>query len=225
MILLIGFCLGLLGEAVVFMQRQLGSVESALLGDFKAIATPVSGRADPALESRLKMVPGVESVRRVTSDEAMARLKGEDPELAEALSAGPGLPDSYELKLSPETLPKISDWAAHARSAEPGLELNYQPAEASALVQVRFYRRFLTLAAVMAALGLAAAAGGRLELKRGLIRSLAGGAGGTALGASAALLLARQLGAASQLWAWPAWYAQVLLIGTGGIIASSARRS
>jgi hypothetical protein len=92
-------------------------------------------------------------------------------------------------------------------------------------VQVRFYRRFLTLAAVMAALGLAAASGSRLELKRGLIRSLAGGAGGTALGAAAALLLARQLGASSPLWAWPAWYAQVLLVGIGGIIASSARRS
>jgi hypothetical protein len=226
LILAAGFCFGLLGEGFAFLHRQLAAVDASLSSDFKAIAT-TSGAADPQLEARLRGLRGVAGVRRVSSDDALARLKSEDPELAEALAAGPKIPDAFELELSAEALPRLSSWAIETRAAEPGLAVKYKAEEAEAILQVRFYEHFLAAACGLAGLGLAGVAGAmvNLEFGRRFLHQWSMGAAGAVFGAAAGLFLAWQLRASGPAWAWPAWGVQAMTVLLGGFIATSARRT
>lgn len=224
---LVSFAGALGGESILLLERHLREAGRLLEDDFRVIAFLKRG-TDPGrtkvVGERILALDGFEEARFVPGPEALEALRGEDPDLAEAASAlgANPLPDSFEIRLAPRSLPRLPDWLPRLEEIPEVDEVRYRPAQARRALEAQFYSRYLGLVLsgllCLAVLALAAAlTAGKLRIARGT--ALAGGAG-TLAGMGAAALLIAPL-RESPWWTWPAVSRQ-LALGMGVWAVSAA---
>lgn len=225
--LLVVFCLalagGLAGEALLVLKRHCAGIETALHDDFRVLAF-LRGAPDEArlkvLEEKLRALPDVEEAAFVSRDEALSRLRAQDPDLVEAvtwLGENP-LPQAFELRLAPGSLGRFPQWLAAAAPVSEWAELRYKPGQVRAILQVQFYERFLGVVAgavfcatALVALALCWAGGSRLLSRRQGAAALAAGLGAAA-GMAAACAAVYPMRHYFPWWAAPAATEQALLV-------------
>lgn len=215
--------MGLGGQTLLFVERQCWRLESALRDDFRVLLllSPLEEAKLQVLEEKLRAQPEVAELRFVSSDDAMAALRRDDPELADsiALVGDNPLPSAFELRPTPETLARLPAWLGGVRALAEWSDLRYKPAELQAILRLRFYAHLLR--ATLSALLCLAAALALTALHTGLKVlpvsgwGLAGwaGAGGIA-GATLAAALAWPLRREALLWDWPSLPAQAALVAS-----------
>lgn len=225
---LLGLAAGVGGGALLVMERQCGKIESLLREDFRVL---LFLKAEPdqtgqeVLEEKLMALPDVEEARYVSRQEALSRLRREDPELVESvtlLGENP-LDPAYEVKLGAGAFGSFPQWAAQAHSVADWADLRFKPAQIQAILQAQFYGRFMNLAssaavclaALMALAGLwgfarrtRSAPAWSLRPPTSLLVSAAGGA----CGAGLSLLMALPMRFFPPGWAWPSGARVVLLV-------------
>lgn len=230
-VLCAGLIIGLGGETLLLLKKHCSGIESFLRADFKVLAFLKNdlemGRLK-IVEERIRALDGVDEVRFVSRDEAMWRLRQEAPELVEAvtwLGESP-LPPAFEIVLSAESLGRLPQWLETASSLSEWVELRYKGAQVRAILQFRFYGRFIAL---MLGAALSAATffclyvllrEGRLggfQWRRDLaaIGSAAIGAG---LGMAASCLAAYPLHGYLTWWSLPGPCEQGLLLAASGAL-------
>lgn len=228
---------GLVGEALLFLERQSARVESALEGDFRVMlflkADPEGGR-EKVLEEELLGLPGTVEARFVSRRDALSALRREEPELVEAallLSDNPLLP-AFEARLDARTLARVGQWIEDARGVADWADVRYKQAEVRAALQAQFYRHAIDI--VMSAAVCAASLlliftlwlGRRAEVARVEAETaLAAGVGGVA-GAGLTALIVLPLRLLTPWWAWPSAPRQVFLAaGAAAVGWALCRRS
>jgi cell division transport system permease protein len=220
-VFLLGAVLGLGGESLLLLERQVVSFAAKLGDDFRVVLfmkadAPESKR--DLIEEKLRALPGVSEVDFVSRGQALARLRLEEPELAEAaglLSDNP-LRSAFEVKLNEEGLSSLSQWLVQGQAVEDWADVRYKAQEAETAAQAVFYARFLELVlsalaclvSVMVFIGLWFFLRGR----RWPLRVGSSAVMGACAGVAAAVLLALPLRVASPFWNWPGVWAQALLI-------------
>jgi hypothetical protein len=223
---------GLAGETLLLAERHCTRLESSLRGDFRVVlftrASLEESRAK-VLEEKLLAAPEVAGVRFISSDEALAALKRDDPELAEstALVGDNPLPAAFEVSPAPEALTHLGAWIDGVRRLADWSDLRYKPGQLQAILRLRFYAYLLrvtlsTLLCLIAALALGmlslpASAHHAKERGRPALWSFAGGAAGAAF----ALALSWPLHREELLWAWPQPLSQLALLAACAAIGWS----
>lgn len=220
----IGLLLGLGGEALVFLRSQCLRAEAALREDFRVVfflkEELPEGRLK-VLEEQVRALPEVEEARAVTSREALAALRREEPELVESillLKDNP-LNPAVEVRLTPAALGGLQHWVEEAKALSDWADIRYKAAQVQAALQAQFYAHYIGLAARACVCVLAGLFAAWLWAGRGVeggweapvasaVLSSAGAAAGAALALAAALPM-REL---SPWWAWPAAAAHATLL-------------
>jgi FtsX extracellular domain len=220
----------LAGQSLLLAERQCARLESALEADFRVVfflrATVPDARRE-VIEEKLKASPEAADVRYVSPDDALARLRREDPELVDsvALVDGNPLPGAFEVALTADALPRAAEWIDSAQGLADWSDVRWKPAELEAILRARLYGRWLRLtlstlfcaAAALALWALAASLGGGAGEPVLPWAGALGGAAGLALAALAAWPLRRD----AVLWAWPAAWTQVAIIAACAVLGWS----
>ncbi|MFH1724091.1 MAG: permease-like cell division protein FtsX [Elusimicrobiota bacterium] len=228
------------------MQAHSREAERLLLDDFRIVAF-LNGDVDAArrkvVEEKLLAQPGTEAVVFVSPEEGLSRIEAANPEISRSvavLGENP-LPGGFEIRLSPDRIAAVPEWARAAENIAELDDIRYKPLQARTILQVQFYARFLTLilssaaflwilagvwavgaawragafrlASSPAGTGRTRDGGGPLSWRQIVVLPAASGLG-VAAGVGLALLLARP---ASAGWvrAWPALWAQATLLAAG----------
>ncbi len=214
---------GLAGETLLLVERHCSRLESSLSEDFRVVlfapASLEEARAH-VLEEKLRAAPDVLDVRFVPADEALAALKRDDPELAEAtaLVGDNPLPSAFEVRPAPRALTRLGSFLDGVRRLSDWSDLRWKPGQVQAILRLRFYSYLLRVAlssllCLIAALALGslslAANGAASRGKRLALWAAAAGAGGAAF----ALAMSWPLHRDELLWAWPEPIAQLALVG------------
>ena len=231
--ILFGFLCGLGGEGFLFLQGHCAAIEQRLYSDFKLIAflsAPVDGKLRQSIIDGVSALDGVESVAYVGADEALGRLVKAQPGLAQVRLRQDILPGALEIRLRPAMLGRLAEWVVRAEAVKGIEEVRFKPLEANALLQVRFYERFLGVLTGLAWFSAAAFAAALLWIKvrsrswpgRAAIEPAVSGCVGSLAGAAACLALAFPMRSVVPLWAAPAGWGQLGLILTGGVIGWAA---
>lgn len=224
---------GLAGETLLLAERHCSRLESALRDDFKVVlflrASIEEARAK-VLEEKLRGAPDVADVRFVSADAALAELKREDPELAEAVAlvGDNPLPAAFEVRPSPESFTQLGAWLDSVQRLADWADLRYKPGQVQAILRLRFYSRLLRMAlsaitCLFAGIALAALL---LSPERGKgshwTPSALWAAAGGAAGACAALAVAWPLRRDELLWGWPDPAGQLALLAACAAIGWSS---
>lgn len=208
----------LAAQALILLSLQCARLESALSEDFRVVlflrGTPEEGRL-AVLEEKLRALPEAADVRYVSPDEGLAAVRRDDPDLVDsiALVGGNPLPGAFELKPTPETLPRLAAWIASLQGLAEWSDVRWKPAQLQAILRARLYGHWLsltlsTLLCAGAALMLAAlAARGHARDPERALLAAAGGLGGTA-GLAFAALASMPLRRDGLLWAPPPLWTQ-----------------
>lgn len=243
-VFLIALCGGILAEAILFLGRQLKEVNSFLQEDFRIIAIAdrklsktgsppsldVSEAALEIIEEKLKSLPGVKDAHYVSGEERLESLKKYDPELAGSfvlLNSNP-VPGSFEISVEESVFGDMASWTEKIRAVS-GIEgLRYKPAQAYAILQVRFYERFLRFSLIASAmllvlLGIMSVVYGFRARRPGLIAGyLTAGAAGAFFSVFFCFAVVYPVKYLSPLWVWPhwTWHAGIVFLGvfTGWIL-------
>jgi len=227
---LVGLLAGLAGETLLFLEGQCARVESALRDDFRVVcflkADPEPGR-EKVLEEQLRAIEGVEDVRYVSRQEALAELRRREPELVESallLSDNPLLP-AFEVKLDELGLARLPQWLEDARGVADWADLRYKSAQVQAALQAQFYRHAIDVslsAAVCAAALLLLVGvwwpGGKAGHKDRAGATALVSAAGACAGAATTALVALPLRLLTPWWSWPPASKQALLVFGAGAV-------
>lgn len=228
-VFLLAAAAALAAQTLLLVERQCIRLESALRDDFRVVlflrAQDDAGKGAPArikvLEERLRALPETAQARFVSSDEALAALKREDPEMVDAVAlVGENpLPGSFELTPTAEALPHLAAWIDSLQELADWSDIRWKSAQLQAILRARLYGHWLRL--VLSSLFCSAVAlalwslGASLRLPaRGGADALLAGAGalGGASGMAVAALTAWPLHRDAFLWAWPAWWTQAAVV-------------
>jgi len=242
-----GLISGLIGETILFVDRQCERIENALKDDFRVVLTlkdDLDEGKQEILEDRLRALEGVEEVQRVSAEESLEAMKRDDPELVDSVGilGGNPLPVSYEVRLNDHGLGRISQWISQAEPLADWGDILYKPEQAQAILQAQFYGHLIALvidAAVclMALLALMVvwsraagephphshhphAASHRATMwAEAYPWILSGGiaAGAALLGTVLVFLLAIPMRGLNPWWIWPSGWAQLLLVAVSSI--------
>jgi len=213
---------GLAGETLLLAERHVSRLESSMRDDFRVVlftrASLEEARAK-VLEEKLRAAPEVADVRFISSDEALAALKRDDPELAEsvALVGDNPLPAAFEVRPTPESLTHLTAWIDAAQRLADWSDLRYKPGEVQAILRLRFYAYLLrmtlsTLLCLIAGLALAALGSTMARLPAARPAPVLWSAAGGIAGALLAIAIAWPLRRDELLWAWPGPFSQVTLL-------------
>lgn len=153
----LGLLCGALGEALLFLREQCARAESTLAQDFRVLAFvdgELSGIKAQSLQEQIRTLPGVIDVQYLSRDTVLSNLKQRDPSVAKSVSllGENPLGSVFEIRLDGETLPQLSQWQAAAMKIPELSDLRFKPKELQAILQLRFYRHFATLALALAAI-------------------------------------------------------------------------
>lgn len=242
-VFLLGVTFGCAGETLLFLRTQSARIDRLLTEDFRILAfltsDPGESRAR-VVEERIRALPGVQEAAYVSPEEALDSLQSWDPELAQsvALMGENPLHPAFEIQVDADVLSRLESWQASISTLPEIEEVRYKPLQARAILQARFYVRFLDLGLSLGALtwllGSALGLWGLLAAQRSrnpapgtrrpegpmastLAPQGAWAIGGAVAGMSAVALAALPLRAWAPLWAWPSWGAQLLLALAGGL--------
>lgn len=200
---------------MLLLQRQARAAETRLSGDFRVLLFLESDLPQAKQElvaQRLRRLPDVADVRVVTRRQELAQLESEEPGLAEsvALVGGNPLMPALEVKLTEAGLGHVPLWIAHADALASFSDVRYKPAQVRAILQARFYARFLDLVLAALAFGVAllalivlgpwAGGAGAWRAQPGGVAALAAGA---ACGMLAVAALMLPLSLLASWWQWP----------------------
>lgn len=220
----VGLLLGLGGEALLFLRGQGQAAEEALREDFRVVfflkEDMPEGRLK-VLEEQVRALPEVEEARAVTSREALAALRREEPELVESillLKDNP-LNPAVEVRLSPSALGGLLHWVEEAKALTDWADIRYKGSQVQAALQAQFYAHFIDLTARACACVLAALFLAWLWARRegtAAWKTPAAAAAlsvlGAAAGAACVLAAALPMRELSPWWAWPQAAAQASLL-------------
>lgn len=208
-------------QSLLLAEGQCRRLETALRDDFRVVLFlrgPLEDSKRMVLEEKLRAAPEAAEVRYVSPDESLAALRREDPELADsvALVGDNPLPGAFEVRPTPEALPRLAAWIDSAEGLADWSDVRWKTAQLQAILRARLYSHWLrltlsTLFCAAAGLALWALLGSLQD--RAADRRLAwagalGGAAGLALSALAAWPLRRD----GLLWVWPAAWTQAAVI-------------
>lgn len=210
---------GLAGETLLLAERHCSRLEASMSEDFRVVlftrASLEEARAK-VLEEKLRADPDVADVRFISSDEALAALKRDDPELVDsvALIGDNPLPAAFEVRPAAESLTRLGAWIDGAQRLADWSDMRYKPGQVQAILRLRFYAHLLrmtlsTLVCLFAGLALAALSGAARPRLPPMLWAFAGGAAGVAL----AIAISWPLHRDELLWAWPRPAAQAALLG------------
>ena len=158
---LLGLAVGVSGETLLFLQRQARVVEQALEQDFRVLLFLRADADDGKLKvlaEQLRALPDVDDVRPVGRQEQLSDLRRDDPELVESvmLVGDNPLTPAFEVRLAEGGIGRVTEWLTRAQSVADFADARYKPAEVQAILQARFYARFIDLALAAAVCALAA---------------------------------------------------------------------
>jgi len=209
------------GQTLLFVEGQCARLETALRDDFRVVLFlrgPLEDSKRLVLEEKLRAQPEVADVRYVSPEEGLAALRREDPELVDsvALVGENPLPGAFEVRPSPEALPRLAAWIGSAEGLADWSDVRWKPAQLQAVLRARLYGHWLrltlsTLLCAAAALALWALFGSLHESQRDRRLPWAGALGGAA-GLALAALVAWPLRRDGLLWAEPAAWTQAAII-------------
>ena len=212
----------LAGQTLLLVEGQCRRLETALRDDFRVVLFlrgPLDDSKRAVLEEKLRAQPEVSDLRYVSPEEAVAALRKEDPELVDsvALVGENPLPGAFEVRPSPEALPRLAAWIDSAEGLADWSDVRWKPAQLQAVLRARLYGHWLrltlsTLLCAAAALALWALFGSlRARDTRDRRLPWAGALGGLA-GLALAALIAWPLRRDGLLWAWPALWTQAAAV-------------
>ncbi|MBI4051744.1 MAG: hypothetical protein HY400_04485 [Elusimicrobia bacterium] len=228
---------GIVGEALLFVRHQCFQIESYLLEDFRIVifvSDSISENALKILGDRLQAMPMLEQVRYVSAQASLEKLEGNHSTLKQAvllLGRNPVLP-SFEVKVSADALGSLADWLPGIRMIPEVQDVRYKALQADAILQVRFYERFVGLAtslclsvvliASVVLLWRMAAWPARpgpavATYFQEALPWILSGIGATLLGMGFCFLIAYPIRYLSPFWVWPPFPQQLVLAGTGGL--------
>jgi cell division protein FtsX len=226
---LVGLIAGLVGETLLFLERQSSKIEAALSEDFRVVLfmknDPEAGR-EKVIEEQLLGMPGVLEAKYVSRRDALAALRRDEPELVESallLSDNPLLP-AFEVKLDEDSLARVAQWAADAADVADWADVRYKKQQVQAALQAQLYRHAVNvvLSAVVCAVSLLVLAGlwppGRAVARRHEWEAALGGAAGGVFGAGMAALVVLPMRLLTPWWAWPSGPRQTLLLAGAGAL-------
>ena len=222
---------GSVGEALLFLREQCSRAETALTGDFRVLAflnSDLPSARAQLLEKEIRTLEGVAEVHYQSRESVLSTLKERDASVVRSvavLGENP-LGSVIEIRLDPEILPQLAQWVEASSKKFPELaDVRFKPREVQAILQLRFYRHFATLALALAAIPwfLGAALGfwtAVVEPESALetpLPKLAVAAAGAAAGMALIFAAAAPM-RTSVLWMWPALRSQwgLFLSGTLG---------
>lgn len=216
-------CAALAGQTLVLVERQCRSLESALSSDFRVVLFLRGEVPEPrvkVLEEKLRAQPESSAVRYVSSDEALAALRREDPELVDAVAlvGDNPLPGAFEVRPAAEALPRLAAWIDSASGLADWSDVRWKPAQLQAILRARLYGHWLrlalsTLLCAAAALVLwSLAVCLRAPARRAERQLAAAGALGGCAGLAVAALQAWPLRRDELFWSWPSFWTQAALI-------------
>ncbi|MFA6092160.1 MAG: permease-like cell division protein FtsX [Elusimicrobiota bacterium] len=236
---LLGLTLGVLGRTLLWTRGQAADAAAQLREDFRVLVylrDGVDSARRSVVSEKLRILPGVLSLRSIPPSEGLKAYAQEDPDLLRAaafLGENP-LPDAAELELSESGMNSFAD-ILHAVSAIPETgDILYKPLQLEALMRLRLCERLTTLALsfcagiwfLFLALRLSPFVFGDLRL-RGSWRNPAAASAGCVLGLllmALALWPAHRSGTASlEVGVWPQilW---ILLSGLTGLLLPGSSR-
>jgi hypothetical protein len=243
----LGLISGLIGETILFVDRQCERIESALKDDFRVVLTlkdDLDEGKQEILEDRLRALDGVEEVQRVSAEEALDALKHDDPELVDSVGilGGNPLPVSYEVRLTDHGLGRISQWISQAEPLAEWGDILYKPEQAQAILQAQFYGHLISLVidasvclvAMMALLIIWSRAAGESHPHSHhphapshhqtlwaeispWISSAAVASGAALIGTIMVFFLAIPMRGLNPWWIWPSAGAQILLVAVSSV--------
>lgn len=214
---------GLLGESLLFLERQSGKAAELLLADFRAVVFLKPGVGEDRVKvvsDKLRALGSIEDLRYVSRDEAFAGLRRADPELVDsiALLGENPLQPAIEARFAEGSVGRTAQWVESAYSLGEVSEIRYKSAQVRAILQAQFYRHFLRLILDMALLIVAIvlaytlwSAGPSHPDRENGVRAFSA-AVGAAGGMMAAYLLVWPLRGLYAWWAWPSISSQALLL-------------
>jgi cell division protein FtsX len=209
----------LAAQTLILVERQCRSLEAALSDDFRVVLFlhgPLDAGRRTVLEEKLRALPEAAEVRYVGPDEGIATVRREDPDLidAVALVGDNPLPGAYEIKPTPDALPRLASWMLTLQGMADWSDVRWKPAELQAILRARLYGHWLRLAlstllcaaALLAlwALGLTTHAPRRGHSAGLSLAGLCGGGAGLAFSALVSLPLRRD----GVLWSAAPWWTQ-----------------
>ena len=215
-------------QTLNLVERQCRRLEGALREDFRVVLflheEAADGKGAPdrlkILEEKLRAQPEVAQARYVSAEEALARLKLEDPELVDgvALVGDNPLPGSFEVTPTAEALPRLVAWIDSVQSLADWSDVRWKSAQLQAILRARLYGHWMRL--VLSSLFCAASALAlwvlasslRVPDRRGETVLCAAGALGGAAGLAFAVLAAWPLHRDGLLWAWPPLWTQAAVV-------------
>lgn len=219
---LVGLIAGLVGETLLFLERQSAKIESVLVDDFRVVlflkSDPEAGR-ERVLEEQLLGLPGVLEARYVSRRDALAALRRDEPDLVESallLSDNPLLP-AFEVKLDEDSLARVGQWVVEAQDVADWADVRYKSGQVQAALQAQFYRHTINivLSAAVCAASLLLLTGlwpaGRVVARRHEWESGLSAAAGGLAGAGLTGLVVLQVRMLTPWWAWPSAPRQFLL--------------
>lgn len=211
----------LAAQSLLLAEGQCRRLETALRDDFRVILFlrgPLEESKRAVIEEKLRAAPEAADVRYVSPEESLAALRRDDPDLADsvALVGDNPLPGAFEVRPSPEALPRLAAWIDSAQALADWSDVRWKSAQLQAILRARLYAHWMrltlsTLFCAAAALALWALFGSLRggAADRGLAWSGAlGGTAGLALAALAAWPLRRD----GLLWAWPPAWTQAAVV-------------
>jgi cell division protein FtsX len=220
----------LAAQTLILVERQCRSLESALSDDFRVVLFlrgPLEEGRRAVLEEKLRALPEAADVRYVAPEEGLAAVRREDPDLVDAVAlVGENpLPGAFEIKPSPEALPRLAAWLLSVQGMADWSDVRWKPAQLQAILRARLYGHWLrlalsTLLCAAAALALWALGFTAHASDRGLAAALAfaggfGGAAGLAFSTLASWPLRRDglLWSPAPLWTQAAVAAACAVLG------------
>ncbi len=138
------------GESLLLLSAQIAGFEKVSREDFRVsffLKSELPDNRRQVLEDKLLGLEGVESVRFVARDEALAALRQEDPELADSIAwmGENPLPSAFEVRPRAGALGHFEDWLQVVRGAAEWSDVRFRPAQVRAILQAALYGRFLSL--------------------------------------------------------------------------------
>ncbi len=229
----LGTLLGLSGETLLLLRGQSAHLESSLRDDFRVTVFLSPGFSEDVRKSlgdTLRDYPEVTEVEFISSDRALATLRVEDPALVASVSwlGESPLPASFELRLDPEGLVRLPDWAEMISGLSGVTEASYPAGRLEAILHAQLYGRYLNLVlgimgcagviVCLSGLGFPAGRGSRVG---GWMAILLGAAAGVMAGIGLSCLILYPLRHAHDLWVWPAASEQGILLA-GAVLSAWA---
>ena len=221
---LLGLAGGLGGESLLLLRAQCRQIENSLRADFVVLLVPaqdVPAASQKQVEDKITALPDVESVRYVSKEEALDRLRRKDPQLVDSvawLGENP-LPSSFEVRLAPQGFGRISDWISSASSISDWSDVRYKSGEVKAILQAQFYGYWIDMIfgfsaafVVLMAFCVLWISPHHLEKRLHTVAPAFLAAAGCVCGAALALTTASPLRLIASWWSWPSWISQMGLI-------------